>query len=117
MKKIQILNATKGTCLGTEIRIADTFLLRLKGLLGAAELCRGEGLLLIPCSMVHGFGMRIAVEVLYLDQSKRVMKIHELVPGRCGPYVAGARWVLELPIGTVSHSCTELGDLLLSTRT
>ncbi|MDI9419377.1 MAG: DUF192 domain-containing protein [Firmicutes bacterium] len=110
-------NVSKNTCLGTKIRLADTFLLRLRGLLGTGKLDGGEGLLLRPCQMVHGFGMRFAIEAVYLDRDGRVIKIHKLKPGRGGPFVRRAVQVLELPLGTVSDSATEIGDLVQSTRT
>lgn len=117
MAELTVVNLSKGTCLGTRIRLADGFWARLRGLLGVESLPKGEGLLLRPCQMVHGIGMRFSIEAVYLDSSSRVIGIHLLEPGRLGPYKHQAAAVLELPPGTVSDSATEIGDLLQSTRT
>ncbi|NLM68822.1 MAG: DUF192 domain-containing protein [Firmicutes bacterium] len=117
MTILHVKNISKQTHLGTEIILADCFWLRLKGLLGTRELKQGQGLLLTPCKIVHGFGMRFPVEAVYLNRQQQVINIIELAPGRCGPFMTSAWGVLELPLGTVSHSCTEIGDFLQSTRT
>jgi len=117
MVELTVVNVSKSTCLGTKIRLAGTFGTRLRGLLGTAELNKGEGLLLRPCQMVHGFGMRFSIEAVYLDGEGRVLGVYLIKPGRPGPFLCRAVQVLELPLGTVSDSATEIGDLLRSTRT
>src|SRR5690606_39064790 len=82
MAELTVVNLSKGTCLGTRIRLADGFWARLRGLLGVESLPKGEGLLLRPCQMVHGIGMRFSIEAVYLDSSGRVIGIHLLEPGR-----------------------------------
>ena len=57
------------------VHLADTFWLRLKGLLGTAALPEGEGLFLCPCNCVHTCGMRYAIDVLFLDSDGRILKL------------------------------------------
>ena len=79
---------------------ADTFLKRFLGLMGRRNLPQGQGLLLSPCSSVHMCFMRFAIDVLYLDDEGRILKI---VPHLC-PWIGlslcpGARAALELAAG------------------
>lgn len=83
-----------GSCL-----LAETPLLRLRGLLGRRPLARGEGLLLRPAGAVHTSFMRCPIDVVFLDKELRVLGVRErLAPWR----TAGrrkARAVLELAAG------------------
>ncbi len=110
---MKVINQTRKTVLGSYVTVAHTFRGRLCGLLGRVGLESGEGLLLTPCQSVHSIGMRFSCEALYLDKENRIIHIHTLNPYRFGPLKLGSRSVLELPLGTVSYSHTQLGDLLV----
>jgi hypothetical protein len=81
------------------IRRADRFFSRLRGLLFRPPLQPGEGLLLAPCASVHTAFMTYAIDVVFLDRDNAVMKI---VPG-LKPFRAaacqGACQTLELARG------------------
>ena len=96
-----------GTSLGTRIRVADTWLTRLRGLLGTAPLAAGEGLLIDPCRGVHMFGMKYPIDVAFLDRSGTVVG-----PGARSPFVRAARSALELPAGTLAAAGITEGDTL-----
>jgi protein-S-isoprenylcysteine O-methyltransferase Ste14 len=50
------------------------------------------------------FGMRYAIDVVFLDDAGRVMRVvHALQPNRISPRMKGATSVLELPAGTVAR--------------
>lgn len=108
----QMCNKTNNAPLVQQLRIADTFWSRLKGLLGTSSLPAGHGLLITPCSSIHMFGMRYAIDVVFLDRSYRVLKIlHSLPPGgaaRC----PGSAHVLELPSGTLLNTTVSVNDQL-----
>ena len=54
-----------------------------------------------PSNQVHMFGMRYAIDVVFLDDAGRVLRVvHALQPNRISPRVKGATSVLELPAGT-----------------
>jgi hypothetical protein len=53
MCRIRVQNGTRGECLVTHGRVADTMWTRLKGLIGSGALEPGEGLLIVPCRSVH----------------------------------------------------------------
>jgi uncharacterized membrane protein (UPF0127 family) len=98
--------------LGGSIEVADSSSTRNRGLLGRDSLPEGEGLWITPCEAIHMFFMKFAIDVVFLDKNKRVVKIaSRLKPWR----VAGsfrARSVLELPAGTAERSGTQVGDQL-----
>lgn len=73
---------------------------RMRGLLGRDELPRGELLLLEPCGAIHTFGMRFALDVLFLDRDWRVVGIRRaLRPGRMAWGGPRARRTLEADAG------------------
>lgn len=106
-----VRNDDRGILLGTTVKVADNPWTRLKGLLGRSELPAGQGLILRPCQGVHSFFMRFAIDVVYVDDLGRIITtVAPLVPGKMGPVVPSARWVLELPAGTLSSTGTQPGD-------
>lgn len=92
---------------------ADTFLTRLRGLLGRRGLPQGEGLLLHPASSIHMFFMRFPIDAVFLDRGLQVMAIRSnLAPWRVAA-VSGSRYVLELAAGQAEHAGLRPGDKLV----
>src|SRR5262245_22677909 len=93
-----------GALLADRLRSAHTHWTRRRGLLGTRGLEPGHGLWIKPCNQVHMFGMRYAIDVVFLDDEGRVLgMVHDLRPNRISPRVAGATNVLELPAGTLAR--------------
>jgi uncharacterized membrane protein (UPF0127 family) len=113
MKRVRVVNRTRGLILGSEVAVADRWWLRLRGLLGRKHLRPGEGLLLTPCSSVHTFGMRFPIDVVFLAVNGEVVAVYPgMRPGRTSPLHRKARQTLELPHGTLEETGTAVGDLL-----
>ena len=74
----------------------------VKGLLGSSQVGKGKGML-IKGRQVHTIGMRYPIDTVYLDSGGRVLRIRTLAPGRVGPLVLAARWVLELDAGEAAR--------------
>ena len=75
--------------------IADGWLARLLGLMWLKDVPPGTALLLPRCSSVHTFGMRFAIDVLFLDETGRMIAERRGVgPGRI-VRCPGAAAVLE----------------------
>ncbi|MHB1232061.1 MAG: DUF192 domain-containing protein [Burkholderiales bacterium] len=51
-----------------DLRLANTFLSRLCGLMLRQALAPNQGLLITRCPSVHSLFMRFAIDVIYLDQ-------------------------------------------------
>ena len=111
MQHIRILNLTRGTLLGTRIELADSWWGRFRGFLGREQPRKGEGILLVPCSAVHTYGMRFDIDLVFLCPAGEVLAVREQVePGKTSGRVPGARYVLELPAGTIRATGTSVGD-------
>jgi len=108
---MRIWNVTRECALGDAIRAADTFILRLKGLLRADGLAPGEGLWISPCSSIHSFGMRFLFDALFLGPDRKVVGMYpRFRRNRISRVFWNARGVLELPAGTIERTGTEVGD-------
>jgi uncharacterized membrane protein (UPF0127 family) len=113
MAKIQVHNVTRGESLVTAGRVADSMWTRLKGLISSPRLEQGEGLLIVPCQSIHTHFMGFPIDVLYVDAGKQVIGLHRsLPPWRFGRFHPRARFVIELPAGTLEATGTQLGDRL-----
>ncbi|GGS78926.1 DUF192 domain-containing protein [Streptomyces cinerochromogenes] len=82
------------------LEIAASYRARTKGLLGRD--CVEGALLLSPASGVHTFGMRIPIDVAYLDRHLTVIAVHTMPPGRLGLPRLRARHVLEAGAGAMA---------------
>lgn len=108
---MRITNRTRGTVLGTEILLADTWWSRLRGFLARPQPLPGEGILLAPCVAVHTFFMRFDLDVIFLNGAGDILAVEErLAPWRTSGRVSGSRYVLEVPAGTVQATGTAVGD-------
>lgn len=113
MRKVSLANSRSGEVVG-ELRIADNFLTRLRGLVGRPVLEKGEGLWLKPCRQVHMFGMHYPLSVWFLDRDGKVLHIIDnLMPGKVSPLYREATSVLEFPAGWGKITGTQIGDRLL----
>jgi uncharacterized protein len=114
MKRVRVIQAESGVGLGTEVTVADSWWLRLRGLLARPRLASGEGMLLLGCPSVHTVGMRYAIDVAFLDAEGRVVRsIERLEPWRVGVGGAGAVHALELPAGRLVETGTAPGQRLV----
>jgi uncharacterized membrane protein (UPF0127 family) len=112
-------NRTRKSELAPSLTIADTFWSRFMGLMGkkADEFRPGQSLWINPCQGVHMFFMRLPLDIVYLDKKNVVLQVVEnLRPWRIGKTVWKAASVLELPVGTVQKSDTQVGDVIEISR-
>jgi len=66
----KIRNLTKNTMLCEEASVADSFWKRAKGLMFQKGWEDFDGLLLSPCRSIHTFGMRMEIDVCFLDPER-----------------------------------------------
>ena len=107
-----VRNLTKGKLLGDAVSIADTSAKRRTGLLKHTSLEPGQGLWIVPCEGVHTFGMKFAIDVMFLSKKRQVLKIRKDMHRRRIAFCLRAHSVLELPAGTAELTGTEPGDQL-----
>lgn len=83
------------------VQKANTFMLRLKGLLGCKDM-GNKAYVLYPCRAVHTWFMNLPIDVLFLDRDGRVIHfIRNMQPFRLSPIVPGAFFTVEMPCGTL----------------
>jgi uncharacterized membrane protein (UPF0127 family) len=113
MITINVINTSKNTLLIAHGAKADTFLTRLKGLLGKKGLEEGQGLVIKPCNSVHMIWMKFPIDVIFVDKDDVVCHIIEdLSPGKIGPVIKESAYVVEVRVGTVKRTKTEVGDII-----
>ncbi len=110
-------NLSRGTVLATSVEVAGSFIARFRGLMGRRAVPSGAGLWIPGTNGIHMFFMRFAIDAVFLgragaDGTRRVVGLRRSLPPWVGlvPFVRRADGVLELPVGTVEATGTELGD-------
>jgi len=100
--------------------VGDSYMIRLKGLIGKKSLLKGEGLWLPNCTSVHMWFMKTAIDVLFLKKNPDLKNIYEITslhshvkPWRLFPlFDFYAQDVLELQAGAIQEKKLKKGDLL-----
>jgi hypothetical protein len=92
---------------------ATTTLERMRGLLARPPLCRGEALLISPCSSVHTFGMKYPIDLVFLTAGWRVRRIVPALRPLRAAWSLGAAMVLELAAGAAAALGLAPGQELL----
>ena len=87
-----------------EVGVADSYFLRLRGLIGRDVVSLG-GLLIKPCNQIHTFHMAYPIDVVYLSKDYEVVKIDPAVPrNKICKTVKAAKMTLELPAATARET-------------
>jgi len=110
IKTAQLSDRATGAVLARRVEIADTFWARFRGLQFRRELPPDTAILLEPCSSVHTFFMRFAIDVAFLDSDMRVIRVRrKMRPWRATWPVRGAKAVVECTAGAIQ---LEVGQTL-----
>lgn len=109
-----VVNLTRSTTLAEHCQIAASLVARVVGLIGRPSLQRGEGLWIRQCNSIHMIGVRFPIDVIFLDGEQRVVKLAPAVkpPFHLRACFRRARSVIELPVGVIADSRTEVGDMI-----
>jgi uncharacterized protein len=108
---MQAFNVTQQTTLASMLVVADSFFRSLIGLMGRASLEAGQGLWIVPCQSVHTFWMRFSIDVVFLDEERKVIHLVEsLRPFHISKHLSKARSVIELPVSSIKATGTQIGD-------
>ncbi|NPV58534.1 MAG: DUF192 domain-containing protein [Actinobacteria bacterium] len=111
--EVAVINVTRKAVLAARAAVADTPRSRRRGLLGTEVLEDGRGLVIVPCRQVHTFGMRYAIDVVFVDRRMRVLRVVKAMrPCRLGALVLRAAAAIELPPGKAAATGTAPGDML-----
>jgi len=83
----------------------------MRGLLGRSELASGSAVWLARCNSIHTFGMRFALDLIFLGRDWRVCRIVRGVPS--GRMVLGGRSAasaIEMQAGWFPEAALRVGD-------
>jgi uncharacterized protein len=112
-RDVYIYNQTKETFLAFRVKVADSILSRMVGLLGQRSLRPETGAWIVPGNAIHTVGMLFTIDVILIDKNFKVVGLRELVrPFSITRPNFRAESVLELPAHTIFKSHTEIGDQL-----
>jgi uncharacterized protein len=116
-REVFVYNKTKETFLAFRVRVADSILGRLIGLLGRRSLKPDAGVWIVPANAIHTVGMLFTFDVVMIDKDFKVVGLRELIrPCRIMWPNLRAESVIELPAHTIFKSRTEIGDHLVIDR-
>ncbi|MBT3392940.1 MAG: DUF192 domain-containing protein [Elusimicrobiaceae bacterium] len=109
---MKCFSKTKNILVSENIKIAQTYFSRMKGLLRKTSLPQGEGLYITKCKQVHTFFMKFAIDVVFIDEKGKVLKIvYNMKPWRISPFIFSAFATYEFNAGFVKGKISE-GDIL-----
>jgi uncharacterized membrane protein (UPF0127 family) len=114
MKIVRVFNISRQQVLCEKCAIADNPFTRIRGLLGRSTLEKDEGLLIVPCSSIHMFGVKFALDVIFISRENVITDfVENIAPGKM--YIAKkeigkAHAALEVVPGTIQSTGTQRGD-------
>jgi len=112
-RALRLLHPRSGRVLAERLLVPRTFIGRGVGLMFRRHLQPGIGMWIAPCSGIHTFFMRFAIDAVFVDRHLRIVRVRRgLRPWRLVPLVLGGHSVIELPAGTLSGLPLERGEAL-----
>jgi len=116
-RHVFVYNKSRETFLAFRVRVADSILGRLIGLLGRRSLAPDSGVWIVPSNAVHTIGMLFSFDLVLIDKDFKVVGLRELVrPFSVTWPNHRAESVIELPAHSIFRSRTQIGDQLLIER-
>lgn len=110
---MNVYNSSKNIVIATEVKVAKNFFTRTIGLLSRKSLSKEEGLVIKPCSSIHTFFMKFAIDVLFVNKKGQIVALYENVkPWRVLPLHFTSSYVIELPAGTILDKNIDKWDVV-----
>jgi uncharacterized protein len=112
-------NVSRDTVLAAELETAGSLWGKFMGLMGrpSSALPSGRGLWLPASNGIHMMFMRMPIDAVFVSKpdasgARSVRSVHRSLRAWTGlvPLVRGADGVLELPVGTIDATGTQVGD-------
>lgn len=99
---MELIDPNRPGAVSIRLLEAKGMLASMQGLLGVTGLPPATGLLL-KAKEVHTIGMRFAIDTIYLTRSGEVIRVGTMPPGKVGPVVLRAKWILEMAAGEAAR--------------
>ncbi|HNW39399.1 MAG TPA: DUF192 domain-containing protein [Candidatus Omnitrophota bacterium] len=110
---MRLINQTKNTILAEDVLVAGTPFKRIKGLLGKKVFLPDQAIILAPCNSIHTFFMRFAIDVIFVDNDYKVIKVlTRFNPNRFSSICWNSSITIELPAGKLVATNTQVQDQL-----
>ena len=107
-----LVNQRTDEALADRVEVAVTRRDRRKGLLGRSGLEPASALIIAPCFSIHTMFMRFDIDVVFVDEDGRVVKVvRDMTPWRIAVDPT-AHAVVELPAGSLRDRQVNVGDRL-----
>lgn len=105
---IRVKAKNKDIVLGENVKIANSFLSRLQGLMFIKEMVGFDGLLIKRCNSIHNFFVRFPIDAIFLDANFKIVKIkRNFRPWAISGMYFRATQVLEIKGGSLSDEINE----------
>lgn len=115
----RLVRTSDQACIVNQLKTADSFLTRLRGLIGVKKFEFGEGLIFPRCNNIHMWMMSIPIDVVFLKANRQkkewtVLSVYpQLKPWKVFPVSdLKADDVLELPAGRAESISLKSGEVL-----
>jgi uncharacterized membrane protein (UPF0127 family) len=119
---MKLIRVNDGALVAADLRVANSFWSRAKGLMFRPQLGPGEALWIESCNSIHMMFMRFAIDVIFLRRGRselhagvegEVLKVCSNVKPWLGmSWCMGATSAVEIAAGTASEIDLRAGDLL-----
>jgi len=104
--------AVNGKIIATRVKIADTFLTRLKGFLGRDSITHEEVLIIKPCNSVHTCFMKFPIDVIFIDGDGKILSMKKNMKPFRIKITPGAASVIELHPGVIDENLITVGSMV-----
>ncbi len=112
-------NRTRSSQLAADVESGASLWAKFMGLMGRPSLAPGSALWLPDSNGIHMMFMRFPIDAVFLgrpdaDGARAVVALYRDLRAWTGlvPFVRGAHGVLELAVGSIDGSGTQVGDLI-----
>lgn len=116
---LAVRNVTRDAVVAARLEVAASLWAKFKGLMGRPTLEADTGLWLPDSNGIHMMFMKFPIDAVFVGRRDgggvcRVISVHRGLRAWIGlvPLVLGAHGVLELPVGTIERTGTQVGDAL-----
>lgn len=100
-----------------QIKLANSFFTRLKGLMFRRDPIKDEGLWIVPCNAIHMFFMKFPIDVILLNKHNEVVRVYQgLEPWKLTKPLKAAHSTLELPFGSIKLLDIRIGSIIQCTN-
>lgn len=109
----QLINQSKNVLLSSDLQKAFSLMARTKGLLGRESMEHHSALWIKPCSSIHTYFMKFAIDVVFVDKNLKVTSVRQNVsPWKLLFSTLRSDSVFEFASGVITTDKVQVGDQL-----